>query len=396
MRFGAFVKWPMPSMLLIVSLVFLGFGSASARMGLMGNCDFRINKVNLPAEDFRFYSDWPDPLSRITYRQESISSHPGTRHFWLFLQLGLGGLDKTMAEVGMLRQDLEHILSVAGGDEQAHLRALLIEELLESFRRDVAGKNGHMEVIVVYDPSLPNPNPVADFQMVYPEALYFYLLLIYSLEYSQAVDIIWSDFHVAAFVSSFTAGSEREHVIVKWTTAAERENLGFHLLRRSSPQQSFAYISDHLIPAASGGNSQVPLHYAYVDSDVSAGVTYEYQLQDVSFSGERNFQGTTSATPLVAAALPESYCLYQNYPNPFNASTEIRYRIPEDTPVRLIVYDVRGELVRVLVDALQGQGEHLVRWDGCSWQGNPVSSGLYFCGFQAENYARMMKMVLLR
>ena len=157
MRLRAFVK---PSILMALILAFLCIGNASAQNGLMGNCDFRINKVNLPPEDFQFYSDRSDPPSWITYQSESISSHPGTRHFWLFLQLGLGGLSKAMDQVGMLRQDLEHILSVSDAEEEAHLRVQLIEELLEDFRQDVEGKSGYMEIAVVYHPASPSPNPV--------------------------------------------------------------------------------------------------------------------------------------------------------------------------------------------------------------------------------------------
>jgi hypothetical protein len=301
-----------------------------------------------------------------------------------------------MDQVGMLRQEMERILSAAGGEQESHLRVQLIEDMLSDFRQDVNGKGGYIEIAVVYHPDSPNPNPIADFQMAYPEALYFYVLLVYSLEYPQAVDLIWSDFPVAAFLSSLTATSGPEQVIVQWTTAAERDNLGFHVMRRSSSEQSFVYLNERLIPAASSGNSQVPLHYSYVDKDVTPDVTYQYQLEDISLRGDRTLHGIITATPMAAGELPRSYCLFQNYPNPFNASTEIRYRIPANARVKLSIYDVRGELVRVLVDALQGEGEHFTSWDGRDQAGREASSGLYFCALEAEGFQDMMKMVLLR
>ncbi|MFC1683222.1 FlgD immunoglobulin-like domain containing protein, partial [Candidatus Zixiibacteriota bacterium] len=114
------------------------------------------------------------------------------------------------------------------------------------------------------------------------------------------------------------------------------------------------------------------------------------------FRGDRTLHGTLNATPMAVGVVPESYILFQNYPNPFNASTEIRYRIPGDARVRLSIYDVRGELVRILVDAVQQEGEHNARWDGRDQTGQETSSGLYFCALEAEDFQEMMKMVLLR
>jgi hypothetical protein len=60
------------------------------------------------------------------------------------------------------------------------------------------------------------------------------------------------------------------------------------------------------------------------------------------------------------------------------------------------LYDIRGGLVRVLVNELQRRGRHLVVWDGRAMNGYIASSGLYVCALQAADHREVMKMILLR
>ena len=112
--------------------------------------------------------------------------------------------------------------------------------------------------------------------------------------------------------------------------------------------------------------------------------------------------GPVSVTEPSASLLPETFALLQNYPNPFNAQTVLRYHIPGwaapngTVPVRLEVYNVRGQLVRRLVQADQGPGIHHAVWDGTDLNGQPASSGLYFCRLQAAGHRKVVKAMLLR
>ena len=98
--------------------------------------------------------------------------------------------------------------------------------------------------------------------------------------------------------------------------------------------------------------------------------------------------------------LPTKFALGQNYPNPFNPETIIRFDIPEvsDNTVetRLLIYNVRGELVKRLVDEEYEPGFHEVLWDGRNDWGTMVSSGIYFYTFSAENFYTARKMILLK
>lgn len=383
-------------LLMAVSLVFLLFGSVSAKMGLLGNCDFVINQIHLPPEDFQFYSDWPEPPSWITYQGISISSHPATRHFWLFMQVEFDQVDQVMAQAVVLCRELREILSRASDCEDVDLGSVLAQALLDDFRQDVVEKGGYFEVIVVYHPQAPHPNAIADFQMAYPQATYFYLLLVYNLEMGEITDLTWSDFQVAVTLSSFTASAGQGQVVLRWTTESERQNLGFNLLRSSGSEDPFVKINQGLIPSAGQGCSEMPLHYHFADRDVSLGMTYQYQLEDVNFQGERSLLGVVAATPLASRAVPHELHLLQNYPNPFNTDTEIRYKIPQGIHAIISIYDVRGELVAVLVDDFQPKGEYSVRWDGLTSEDHVASSGLYFCVLQVGEHQQVRKMVLLR
>jgi len=87
-----------------------------------------------------------------------------------------------------------------------------------------------------------------------------------------------------------------------------------------------------------------------------------------------------------------------NYPNPFNPSTTLQYAIPEGKSfhVKLNVYDLRGALVRTLVNQVINPGIHSVVWDGTDTSGKNVSSGVYLYRIQAGRFSKTNKMLLMR
>jgi len=100
---------------------------------------------------------------------------------------------------------------------------------------------------------------------------------------------------------------------------------------------------------------------------------------------------------------PARWQMSQNYPNPFNPATVIRYALPARSHVTLRVYDVLGQEVKRLVDAIQEAGYREVVWSGMTNSGNSVTSGVYFYKIQAistlhpgKRYAEVKKMLLLR
>lgn len=99
-------------------------------------------------------------------------------------------------------------------------------------------------------------------------------------------------------------------------------------------------------------------------------------------------------------SLPRVMALEQNYPNPFNPETSISFTVPggegDAAPVRLVVYSMRGKLVRTLVDRALGAGRHMVTWNGRDEHGQEVSSGMYFYKLESGEEMVVRKMVVLR
>jgi hypothetical protein len=93
------------------------------------------------------------------------------------------------------------------------------------------------------------------------------------------------------------------------------------------------------------------------------------QNQQVAVSGTSG-GGTPGVVPTVSSLAP-------NVPNPFNPSTEVRFRVASDGPVKVQIYNLRGRLVRTLVEETRTAGEHAVTWNGTDDSGRSVASGSY-------------------
>ncbi len=102
-----------------------------------------------------------------------------------------------------------------------------------------------------------------------------------------------------------------------------------------------------------------------------------------------NLSGTV---PMNAMAIE----LAQNTPNPFNPSTEIRYSVPRAGQGSLRVYNVRGELVRTLLEGGFEAGNGSVVWDGRTDNGLNTGSGVYFYRLVVGNSSAARRMVLLK
>ena len=96
--------------------------------------------------------------------------------------------------------------------------------------------------------------------------------------------------------------------------------------------------------------------------------------------------------------LPGEFTLSQNIPNPFNPSTTIEFAVPSGNTSNIVleVYDLRGGLVRKLVNGIFEGGSYSTVWDGHDQFGRLVSSGVYFYRLEAKGFIGTRKMLLIR
>jgi hypothetical protein len=107
--------------------------------------------------------------------------------------------------------------------------------------------------------------------------------------------------------------------------------------------------------------------------------------------------GVTGLPQNVSPVLPGITFQTSNYPNPFNPSTTIKYSMPNAGHLKLSIYNVRGHLVKTLIDGVRPAGaDQTVVWDGTDERGSSAASGVYFYEARAMGDVRIGKTTLLK
>ncbi len=142
---------------------------------------------------------------------------------------------------------------------------------------------------------------------------------------------------------------------------------------------------------------------AYFIDNVPVGVEkLYYRVTSVDIDGNESAPGEQIVITLTSAGEPlieiiGEYKLYQNYPNPFNPVTIIPYKIKEEAYVKIMVYDIKGELIEVLVNEVKYAGYYETEFNAQN-----LASGIYLYRIEVVNnrsipvYMNMQKMILLK
>lgn len=93
---------------------------------------------------------------------------------------------------------------------------------------------------------------------------------------------------------------------------------------------------------------------------------------------------------------PSVLALHSNYPNPFNPSTTINFSLPKTAPVKLVIYNIRGQKVKELLNESLEYGNHNVVWNGRDDSNRPVASGVYFARLEQSGVTKISKMMLMK
>ena len=141
----------------------------------------------------------------------------------------------------------------------------------------------------------------------------------------------------------------------------------------------------------------------YLLTGLVNGVEYTAGIEAVYDEGVSNiieitfiYTGASDAGDVIVTATK----LNGNYPNPFNPVTTIAYSTKDVGNVTLEVYNLRGQLVKTLVNEVKETGEHTAIWDGTDDANKSVSSGVYFYKMVSEGnigrYTSTKKMILMK
>ncbi|MFZ1519798.1 MAG: T9SS type A sorting domain-containing protein [Ignavibacteriaceae bacterium] len=191
-------------------------------------------------------------------------------------------------------------------------------------------------------------------------------------------------------LTSFVANVNDREVSVIWSTATELNNRGFDLERKLDGEwQKVTFIEGK-------GTTTEESNYSFTDkfTYMSYQGTAQYRLKQI------DFDGTMTYSKVISVELdftPKEYTLYQNYPNPFNPSTTIKFALPFESSVRIVIYNLLGEQVEVLFDDVKEVGYHNVNWNA-----GQLASGIYLYTIEAKsldgikNYSSVKKMMLVK
>ena len=103
-----------------------------------------------------------------------------------------------------------------------------------------------------------------------------------------------------------------------------------------------------------------------------------------------------TTTDAEAGSIPEALRLHPGFPNPFNASTTISYALPVAGRVRLALFGVNGQRIRLVADEYRKGGLHRATWDGTNDVGRQVASGVYFLLLESGGQRRTARLMLIR
>jgi|GEM_PF-2044418 len=181
-------------------------------------------------------------------------------------------------------------------------------------------------------------------------------------------------------LTSFTASSTSDGVLLKWATATENNNSGFEI-ERSADNKIFSQVGF----VKGNGNSTRLTEYSYLDKNISGSVYY--RLNQVDYNGTAKYSQTIE----VNAVQPNAYSLEQNYPNPFNPTTVINYSVAKDGFVALKVYNMLGQEVANVYQGFQKAGAYKANFDA-----SKLASGMYLYKLESGSFTETKKMLLLK
>jgi len=177
-----------------------------------------------------------------------------------------------------------------------------------------------------------------------------------------------------------TAQSQEPNIIISWNMPANRGLASFNIYRNSELLADDVTVSPFEDLNVPSGN------YIY---NVSA-------VYDDNWESEMSNNAVINHTGSNDLLKPIVTKLIDNYPNPFNPTTTISFSLKEVGFVSIDIFNMKGQLVRKLINEVLTAAYHNVVWDGKDNKNKQVTSGIYFYKMKTQNYNTTKKMILMK
>jgi hypothetical protein len=131
--------------------------------------------------------------------------------------------------------------------------------------------------------------------------------------------------------------------------------------------------------------------YFWIEEDRSFGIHNPAFTIGLLKAAIEELGGVVSVEYPEDGSMPEEYQLSQNYPNPFNPSTTIEFAVPNQSNVKVVIYDALGNQLDVIYDGFAEAGNYKVTWNASNY-----ASGIYFYRMETDNFVQVRKMLLMK
>lgn len=183
-------------------------------------------------------------------------------------------------------------------------------------------------------------------------------------------------------LTSFYSETNNDIVLLRWSTFTEINNYGFEVLRSTDNQnwKSLGFIDGN-------GTTTLSHHYQFTDQVELPGIYY-YKLKQIDYSGDFQYSNIIE----VSVNIPSSFELSQNFPNPFNPATKISFKVPIQSEVKIILYDITGQEIKTITNQKYEAGFHSVVINA-----DDLSSGVYLYRMTIQSgYTAVKKLTIIK
>ncbi len=257
----------------------------------------------------------------------------------------------------------------------------------------IRGVRGEARLSCTFDLRNPDPNPP---RLPVIQILNSKSLCVDSLSPHEKGSLILSFDRIATFIE-FLSGSTvlasqtvplpNDSIDVFYRVHGDSNWLSIPMTRSGHDTSGeLSYFGD-LSPTSQLDSAAIDLK---IDVEDQSGNTSEWVMDPAYCVGDYG-RPTAIVNSAGASSVPKVFAFYQNYPNPFNPTTTITYDLPKVVHVALEIYNMLGQHVETLVDAMEPASHHDATFDG-----SRLASGVYFYRLDAGGNVLVKKLLLLK